>query len=229
MERPLKIPKFSERKELVRYVSELNRHRDGRPAAAAFLPDPPSGNPKADYLSVNSLEVESLKEVAAYHRAKWQGNRGKVALSSHKVSHYTDAGRKCGIQIQYDRDSSTWQFSNGRYFEVAYKHHPVLGSDRLNSISHCGVEFTRALKDQNAAAKFARRMTGSRFHLLWARDHEVERDLILETLKHCLGNRTHAANILGISIRTLRNKLNEYAHDGAPIPPPGGGEMRGAA
>src|ERR1700726_2735939 len=28
---------------------------------------------------------------------------------------------------------------------------------------------------------------------------DVERDLILETLKHCLGNRTHAANILGIS------------------------------
>jgi two-component system response regulator FlrC len=59
---------------------------------------------------------------------------------------------------------------------------------------------------------------------------EVERDLILETLKHCLGNRTHAANILGISIRTLRNKLNEYSADGSPIPPPHGGEaMRGAA
>ena len=57
---------------------------------------------------------------------------------------------------------------------------------------------------------------------------EVERDLILETLKHCLGNRTHAANILGISIRTLRNKLNEYASDGTPIPP-AGGELRGAA
>jgi two-component system response regulator FlrC len=55
---------------------------------------------------------------------------------------------------------------------------------------------------------------------------DVERDLILETLKHCLGNRTHAANILGISIRTLRNKLNEYSADGAPIPPPGGGELR---
>src|SRR6476659_9149696 len=59
---------------------------------------------------------------------------------------------------------------------------------------------------------------------------EVERDLILETLKHCLGNRTHAANILGISIRTLRNKLNEYAADGSPIPPPhGGSELKGAA
>ncbi len=51
---------------------------------------------------------------------------------------------------------------------------------------------------------------------------EVERDLILETLKHCLGNRTHAANVLGISIRTLRNKLNEYAADGLSVPPPGG-------
>jgi two-component system response regulator FlrC len=57
----------------------------------------------------------------------------------------------------------------------------------------------------------------------------VERDLILETLRHCLGNRTHAANILGISIRTLRNKLNEYAADGVPVPPPNGGELRGAA
>jgi DNA-binding NtrC family response regulator len=54
---------------------------------------------------------------------------------------------------------------------------------------------------------------------------EVERDLILETLKHCLGNRTHAANILGISIRTLRNKLNEYACDGVTITP-AGGEVR---
>ena len=54
----------------------------------------------------------------------------------------------------------------------------------------------------------------------------VERDLIMETLKHCFGNRTHAANILGISIRTLRNRINEYAADGVPIPPPGGGDMR---
>src|SRR5438132_1596524 len=58
---------------------------------------------------------------------------------------------------------------------------------------------------------------------------DVERDLILETLKHCLGNRTHAANILGISIRTLRNKLNEYADGGLPIPPPGAGDYQRVA
>ena len=52
---------------------------------------------------------------------------------------------------------------------------------------------------------------------------DVERELILETLTSTLGNRTHAANILGISIRTLRNKLKEYGDDGFDIPPPGGG------
>jgi two-component system, response regulator FlrC len=50
---------------------------------------------------------------------------------------------------------------------------------------------------------------------------DVERDLILDTLDHCLGNRTHAAKILGISIRTLRNKLNEYVGAGIPVAEPG--------
>jgi two-component system, response regulator FlrC len=50
----------------------------------------------------------------------------------------------------------------------------------------------------------------------------VERDLIINTLDHCLGNRTHAANILGISIRTLRNKLKEYSEAGVPVPAPQG-------
>jgi DNA-binding NtrC family response regulator len=49
---------------------------------------------------------------------------------------------------------------------------------------------------------------------------DVERDLILETLQHCLGNRTHAANILGISIRTLRNKLQQYRQEGLSVPVP---------
>jgi two-component system response regulator FlrC len=48
---------------------------------------------------------------------------------------------------------------------------------------------------------------------------DVERDLIIETLSHCLGNRTHAANILGISIRTLRNKLKLYSDQGLRVPP----------
>jgi DNA-binding NtrC family response regulator len=49
---------------------------------------------------------------------------------------------------------------------------------------------------------------------------EMEQTLILETLEHCFGNRTHAANILGISIRTLRNKLKEYTEAGVSVPAP---------
>ncbi|HEX8570932.1 MAG TPA: sigma-54 dependent transcriptional regulator [Caulobacteraceae bacterium] len=52
---------------------------------------------------------------------------------------------------------------------------------------------------------------------------EVEQQLILETLTHCFGNRTHAANILGISIRTLRNKLKEYSDLGLSVPAPQSG------
>ena len=51
---------------------------------------------------------------------------------------------------------------------------------------------------------------------------EVEQQLIIDTLSHCFGNRTHAANILGISIRTLRNKLKEYSEAGVAVPAPQG-------
>ncbi|MCC6137179.1 MAG: sigma-54-dependent Fis family transcriptional regulator [Bdellovibrionaceae bacterium] len=40
--------------------------------------------------------------------------------------------------------------------------------------------------------------------------HDAEKMLIIKTLEHTNQNRTHAAKLLGISIRTLRNKLNEY-------------------
>ncbi|VBB42464.1 Transcriptional regulatory protein FlbD [uncultured Desulfatiglans sp.] len=43
---------------------------------------------------------------------------------------------------------------------------------------------------------------------------EMERRLILATLQNVNGNRTHAARMLGISIRTLRNKLREYRDRG---------------
>ena len=39
---------------------------------------------------------------------------------------------------------------------------------------------------------------------------ELEKKVIFQTLDRTNGNRTHAADILGISVRTLRNKLNEY-------------------
>lgn len=59
--------------------------------------------------------------------------------------------------------------------------------------------------------------------LVGRRMDEVERDLIIQTLDHTLGNRTHAAIMLGISIRALRNKLREYTAQGIAVPPPSAG------
>jgi DNA-binding NtrC family response regulator len=46
----------------------------------------------------------------------------------------------------------------------------------------------------------------------------VERDLVLETLANTDGNRTESARLLGVSVRTLRNKIAEYAADGVDVP-----------
>ena len=40
---------------------------------------------------------------------------------------------------------------------------------------------------------------------------DVERDLVLETLANTHGNRTASAHLLGVSVRTLRNKITEYS------------------
>ena len=47
---------------------------------------------------------------------------------------------------------------------------------------------------------------------------EVERALVVQTLARCDGNRTHAARVLGLSVRTLRNKIRLYVAEGVDVP-----------
>ncbi|MDL2279367.1 sigma-54 dependent transcriptional regulator [Desulfovibrio sp. OttesenSCG-928-G11] len=47
--------------------------------------------------------------------------------------------------------------------------------------------------------------------------HEMERIMIKKGLEQTGGNRTQAADLLGISVRTLRNKLNEYREAGLDV------------
>ena len=51
---------------------------------------------------------------------------------------------------------------------------------------------------------------------------EMERGLILETLKRTTATAAAAA-VLGITIRTLRNKLRDYAAQGVAVPRPAAG------
>jgi DNA-binding NtrC family response regulator len=53
---------------------------------------------------------------------------------------------------------------------------------------------------------------------------EVERACILNALRVNRGNRTHAARALGISLRTIRNKITEYKSAGIEVPEAAGGE-----
>ena len=50
---------------------------------------------------------------------------------------------------------------------------------------------------------------------------QVECELIVGTLIHTGGSRTEAAKLLGIALRTLRNKINEYSARGKILPRPG--------
>ena len=63
----------------------------------------------------------------------------------------------------------------------------------------------------SSARRLVRRLVGSSFS-------DVERYLVLETLAHTHGNRTVSARLLGVSVRTLRNKIAEYSAEGHDIP-----------
>ena len=54
--------------------------------------------------------------------------------------------------------------------------------------------------------------------LIGATVGEIERELVLQTLARCGGNRTRAARVLGLSVRTLRNKIRQYSADGIDVP-----------
>jgi len=162
----MKSPKFSANSELARYVSEVDRLPGNRTADTAFWPDPPSAKHDKDYMSVNSLELEPAKTIAKYYQDKFQGGREPVALCTKKVFELNEAGKKSGLQINFDRAASKWQFvgSSGKN-EDAYGHYPVVATARnpLASSSHCGVEFVRTLKEHRHA-QFARRLGGKKFH-----------------------------------------------------------------
>lgn len=54
--------------------------------------------------------------------------------------------------------------------------------------------------------------------LVGRRVDEIERELIIQTLHRCGGNRTSASSILGISVRTMRNKLRTFIDAGYQVP-----------
>lgn len=146
-----------------------------------------------------------------------------TALADHFARKYADVNgvpyRPLAPLSERRLLSHTWP-GNVRELENVI-HRAVILADG-DAIGPDVIELPAAEARPQGAATAALRgsSTGGVAGLVGRRMEEVERDLIIETLGHTLGNRTHAATILGISIRALRNKLREYADQGVIVPPP---------
>ena len=105
------------------------------------------------------------------------------------------------------------ELENTMHRAVLLMHGSVIGPDAIMLTGGRGLPAAQIAATDGVAAK-----GDGPTKLVGKTVAAVERDLIIDTLQHCLGNRTHAANILGISIRTLRNKLKQYNEEGVPVP-----------
>jgi transcriptional regulator with PAS, ATPase and Fis domain len=83
-----------------------------------------------------------------------------------------------------------------------------------------GSDLIRAVDIPISLEKRAQSFDWIRHLPIGSRMRDVETHFIIETLKHHNGNRTHAAKTLGISLRTLRNKINEFTAGGYDVPAP---------
>ncbi len=183
----------------VRILATSNRDLPAEVAAGRFRED------LYFRLNVVSLRLPPLRE-----------RPGDIeALADHYARRYADVNgvpyRPLSRAAQQKLGQHKWR-GNVRELENAVHRSVLLASGDL--IGADAIELSGSAPD--AATRAGTGVTG----LVGQTMEQVERDLILETLGHTLGNRTHAAVILGISIRALRNKLRDYTRAGMAVPPP---------
>ncbi|WP_108459666.1 sigma-54-dependent transcriptional regulator [Devosia naphthalenivorans] len=151
-----------------------------------------------------------------------------LALSEHFVAKYAKANGlptrtlspdACDALIKAPWPGNVRELENTLHRAVLLSSGSVIGPDAI--VLPDGMGLTEVAAASSLSAQLAQTAQTMSAALVGRTVADVERDLILDTLDHTLGNRTHAANILGISIRTLRNKLNQYADEGTNVPDPG--------
>jgi DNA-binding NtrC family response regulator len=151
-----------------------------------------------------------------------------AALSEHFVAKYAKANGLPPRILSPDARAALLQapwpgnvreLENTLHRAVLLSSGDVIGPDAI--VLPDGMGLTEVAAASSLSAQLAQTAQTMSAALVGRTVADVERDLILDTLDHTLGNRTHAANILGISIRTLRNKLNQYADEGTNVPEPG--------
>jgi DNA-binding NtrC family response regulator len=192
----------------VRIIATSNRDMEEEVAKGNFRED------LFFRLNVISLKIPPLKD-----------RPGDIpVLSQHFITKYADANAMSALPLSdeamnmltgFEWPGNVRQLENTMHRAVLLSTGNEIGPEAIFlDGTHTGgaTEPAGAASDSSTAGLVGRTVS------------DVERDLIIDTLLHCLGNRTHAANILGISIRTLRNKLKQYGQSGFSVPTPGEGE-----
>ena len=191
----------------VRILATSNRDLAAEMAAGRFRDD------LYFRLNVVGLRIPSLRE-----------RPGDVAaLADHYARRYADVN---GLPLRpLSRGAHALLAAHGWRGNVRELENTVHRAVLLASGDEIGAEAIELAPGSGGAAQAAQvasaRSTPGVSGLVGRTMDDVERDLILETLSHTLGNRTHAATILGISIRALRNKLRDYVQAGVAVTPPG--------
>lgn len=128
-------------------------------------------------------------------------------LAKHLVSVFAIIHKKSDLAISPEALEKmkmwTWP-GNIRELENVLERAVILAENSIVQAAHVAIENNEESKDSTEEAVGFAGMTLS----------QVEQKLILQTLQMTEQNRTRAAEILGISIRTLRNKINEYRQAG---------------
>ena len=171
-------------------------------------------------LNVLNLHIPPLRERPA----------DVQALAEHFVEKYAASNgvpvRPLSMEAKQQLGINRWpgnvrELENTLHRAVLLNMEDEIGTEALRTPDGSRLDEMIATGEHGPAAQAAVTAQTVTRNLVGQTVAEVERDLILQTLDHCLGNRTHAATILGISIRTLRNKLRQYATDGIDVPEPG--------
>jgi two-component system, response regulator FlrC len=151
------------------------------------------------YAAANGVPVKRLSEGArvAISTDTWRGNVRELENAMHRAVLLAQGD---AIEAADIRTLGAIAMSPAGLIAAAA---PMPGADAVTRVTQAGEAIARGLVGRTIEA--------------------VEQEMILDTLKHCMGNRTHAAQILGISIRTLRNKLKLYLDAGVDVPQPGHG------